>query len=398
MVRIILASAAFAMGLASPPPVYKHAETARWMIQNLNHGVLSTISTRSVASTIGDPFGNPYSHADVQGLPVFWASNLDSSMEDIFTAKTPSTRVSFSMSEAQLTGNASVAACQIGTALGDPENPPCARLVVSGNFVRLESGSDEETSAKAALFERHPSFPNEPHDFYASKIAIDGIWLIDFYGSATVISPDDYFAASANSYRPVALRQQRSIDPRPNPIRKIKTARWMVKNLDWGVLSTTSARSDGSTPGDPFGNPYSFADASNGIPYFYASDLDASIVDLQQSTRMSLALSESTLTGTSKEVKSCKIGSGFNDPENPPCARMILSGDFVRLDANTTEATSAQAALFDRHPSFANFPQDHSFFVGKLEIDTIWFIDFYGGITSMDIGKYLALSSEEVVV
>lgn len=397
MVRTVLASA-LAVGLASPPPVSKHAETARWIVEQLNYGVLSTTSTRSVASTIGDPFGNPYAHAEVQGIPYFWASDLDSSMEDIFTAATPSTRVSFAMSEAQLTGNASVAACEIGTALGDPENPPCARLVVSGNFIRLEAGSDEETSAKGALFERHPSFPNLPHDFYAAKIEIDGIWLIDFYGAATVVSPDDYFAASTNAYRQIDMRPRRSIEGRPNPLFKIKTARWMVKSLNWGVLSTTSARSDGSTPGDSFGNPYAFADASNGVPYFYASDLDASIVDLQQNTRMSLALSEATLAGTPDEVKACKIGSGFGDPENPPCARLVLSGDFVRLDANSTEATTAQAALFDRHPSFANFPSGHDFFVGKLEIDAIWFIDFYGGVTNMDVAKYLAHSSEELVV
>jgi hypothetical protein len=274
--------------------------------------------------------------------------------------------------------------------------------VLSGNFVRLAANSSEEATAKAALFERHPSFVNFPsdHGFFAAKVDIDGIWLIDFYGSATVVSPKDYFAASSssNSYQQVELRPPQSIDPRPNPLQKIKSARWMVKSLNWGVLSTTSARSEGSTPGDAFGNPYSFADASNGIPYFYASDLDASIVDLQESTRMTFALSEATLAGTEAEVKACTIGQGYGDPENPPCARLVISGDFVRLDDNSTEAVSAQAAVFDRHPSFANFPSGHDFFVGKLEMDAIWLIDIYGGATNMDVEKYLAASSEETVV
>ena len=172
MVRIVLASTLLCVGLASPPPFINHAGTARWMVQNLNYGVLSTTSTRSYASTIGDPFGNPYSFADASnGVPYFYASDMDASMVDIFTATEPNTRASFSMSEAELTGNSSVAACEIGTALGDPENPPCARLVLSGNFIRLNASSDEGALAKAALFERHPSFANFPsdHGFFCCK-------------------------------------------------------------------------------------------------------------------------------------------------------------------------------------------------------------------------------------
>jgi len=401
MIRTIGVVALSATSLASPPPVFEHAATARWMVQHLNHGVLSTTSTRDVASTVGDPFGNPYAHADAEGIPYFYASDMDASMVDIFTADAASTRVSFAMSEAQLTGNNSVAACEIGTNLGDPENPPCARLVLSGNFIKLEAGSDEDKIAKGALFERHPSFKFFPsnHDFYAAKIDIDGIWLIDFYGSATVVNPKKYFAANTNAYRPIDMRSQRAIDPRPNPLRKIKTARWMVKSLNWGVLSTTSARSDGSTPGDAFGNPYAFADDSNGIPYIYASGLDASIVDLQKSTRMTLALSEASLSGTPAEVKACKIANiGFGDPENPPCARLVLSGEYEKLDDNSAESVSALAALEERHPSFKNFPSGHDFFVAKMNIDSIWFIDIYGGATNMDVAKYLAWDSDEVVV
>lgn len=395
MVRIVLASL-LSIALADPPPHKQHAEVARWMAQNLNYGVLSTISTRTEASTVGDPFGNPYSFADVAGVPYFYASDLDASIADL----NASSRMTFAMSEAQLTGNQSIAACEIGaTPLSDPENPPCARLVVSGNFARLEAGSDEETSAKAAIFDRHPSFANFPpdHGFFAAKLEIDGVWLIDFYGGAPVITPEEYFAANATLLRSAAQKPVRSVDPRPDYKDKVATARWMAKTLNWGVLSTTSSRSESSTPGDAFGNPYAFADASNGIPYFYASDLDASIVDLNVSTRMTLALSEATLAGTSDEVKACTIGEGFGDAENPPCARMVLSGDFVRLDAADDEHDSAKAALFDRHPSFKLMPGDHGFFVGKLNIDSIWLIDFYGGATNMDVSEYLAHSSQLVV-
>lgn len=390
MVRVVLASL-LSIALAKPPPHQKHAEVARWMVQNLNYGVLATTSTRSEASTIGDPFGNPYSFADAEGVPYFYASDLDASITDL----NASTRMSFAMSEAQLTGNQSIAACEIGTLLGDPENPPCARLVLSGNFVRLAAGSDEETTAKAVLFERHPSFANFPpdHGFFASKLEIDGVWLIDFYGGAPVITPEEYFAADpSNDYREVEQRPLQAVDPRPKPSEKIKTARWMVKTLNWGVVSTTSSRSESSTPGDAFGNPYAFADASNGIPYIWASDLDASITDLNVSTRMTLALSEATLAGTSDEVKACTIGEGFGDAENPPCARLVLSGDFVRIEADDDEYTAGHDALFERHPSFAHLPGDHGFFLGKMEIDSIWMVDMYGGATNMDVSEYLANS------
>jgi len=318
---------------------------------------------------------------------------------DIFTAEQASTRVSFAMSEAQLTGNESVAACEIGTFLGDPENPPCARLVLSGSFVKLAANSTEEATAKAALFERHPSFEHFPadHGFFAAKLEIDGIWLVDFYGGAPVVTTEEYFAATP-TYQAVKvpMRPVGSIDPRPSPLEKVATARWMTKTLHWGALSTISSRTGSSTPGDAFGNPYGFADAANGIPYIWASDLDSSMVDLKVSTRMSLALSEATLAGTSEEVPACTIGQGFGDPFNPPCARLVLSGDFVRME-ESEEATAAKAALFEKHPSFAHLPADHGFFLGKLEIDAIWMVDIYGGATNMDVSEYLAYSPALVV-
>ena len=31
--------------------------------------------------------------------------------------------------------------------------------------------------------------------FYVAKLALDGIWLIDFFGGAAIIEPHDYFGA-----------------------------------------------------------------------------------------------------------------------------------------------------------------------------------------------------------
>merc|ERR1719221_1061424 len=118
-------------------------------------------------------------------------------MIDIFTAKTANLRVSLALSEAALLGTKQARPdCIIGTGFGDPENPPCARLVLSGNLVRVAANSTEEQIANAALFKKHPSFTKYPkdHAFFTAKLEIDGVWLIDFYGGAAIIQPKEYFA------------------------------------------------------------------------------------------------------------------------------------------------------------------------------------------------------------
>ena len=202
------ATAAFATG---PPPTADKAETARWMVSSTTWGFMSTISTRTNASHIGDAFGNPYSFADASnGIPYFYVSGLDASMVDLFGTPKANPRASLALSEAtirQKNGTASEAACAIGNGLGDPENPPCARVVLSGTMVKLAAGSVEEKTAHDAIFARHPSFKYFPadHDWYITKLEIEGVWLIDFYGGAAIIKPADYFNASAPAASPIAV-------------------------------------------------------------------------------------------------------------------------------------------------------------------------------------------------
>merc|ERR1719188_2532162 len=123
-------------------------------------------------------------------------------MIDIFTATTANPRVTLALSEASLLGtNQARPECTIGKGLGDPENPPCARLVLSGKMVRVAANSTEEKAANAALFAKHPSFTKYPkdHAFYTAKLEIDGLWLISFYGGAAIIPPSEYFAAEPSA-------------------------------------------------------------------------------------------------------------------------------------------------------------------------------------------------------
>jgi len=408
MKSLLIAPVAFAL----PPFHWEKAKTARWMANTLDWGFLSTTSTRAEASTVGDAFGNPYSFADAStGVPYFFASMLDASMIDAFAAKTASPRASLALSEAEITDPSIVIRqyCSLGTFIGDPENPPCARLVLSGNLVQLKPNSTEDKTARAALFESHPSFAQYPagHDFFTAKLEIDGIWLIDFYGGAAIIPPADYFGATLPSIERTSYIERTALmkaAPPPDYKNQPATARWMTTTLNWGALSTISTRSEATRVGDAFGNPNSFADV-NGIPYLYVSNDDASMIDVftakAANPRVSLALSEASLLGTSNSRPDCTIGTGLGDPENPPCARLVLSGNMVRVAENSTEETTARDALFAKHGSFTKYPKDHAFFVAKLEIDGVWLIDFYGGAAIIKPTEYFAAnpaSARSIVV
>ena len=182
---------------------------------------------------------------------------------------------------------------------------------------------------------------------------------------------------------------------------KAAAAKWMAEKITWGTLSTISSRgpaaTQGTSVGVPFGNPYSFADTSNGTLYFYATDMDASMIDIESGhSDVSFALSEASLSASNstKPVKACTIGTPLGDPENPPCARLVFTGQFSKVTAGSTEEASARKALFAKHPSFANYPPGHDFFVGKMELTGIWLIDFYGGASIISPADYLRRSNE----
>ena len=168
-------------------------------------------------------------------------------------------------------------------------------------------------------------------------------------------------------------------------------ARWMVHTLDYGVLSTIS--SSPSSPGSPFGNPQSFIDGgcknSTGVIYMFVSGMDQSIKDTESDPRVSFTLSEAYLNGGDRESKSCSVMKG-GDPENPPCARAVFNGRFVKVEEGG-ERDMALQGFYERHPTMKDWPVDHGFFVGKVEIEWIWLIDMYGGAKNLDVDKYFGI-------
>lgn len=172
---------------------------------------------------------------------------------------------------------------------------------------------------------------------------------------------------------------------------QVGTARWMAQSLEWGTLSTFRADANGNgVSGDvtPFGNTYSFADgpcgAGSGTPYFYGTDMDPSFIEAAENPSVSFTLTEASLKSSCADrhddLSACDISAtGDGDPENPPCARTTLVGNFTIVPEGTDEYKFGKAALFERHPAMANWPTDHKWLVGKIDVEYVWTIDFYGG-------------------
>lgn len=177
---------------ANPPDPKLKAATARWIVHSTTWSVISTTSTKS--GTSGSAWAQPISHVDgtvldvasnvsesSTGTPYFYASGLDQSMQDIEA----NNQVSLALSEV-MTGT-----CQ--EAGRDPEDPMCARLTLSGTFDKV-TDAEEEESALASLFQRHPAMSTWPegHGFFVGKLSISDIWLIDEYGGASQVDVSDY--------------------------------------------------------------------------------------------------------------------------------------------------------------------------------------------------------------
>jgi hypothetical protein len=199
--------------LQDRPEISQKAQTARWMVHSLDWGVLATISSRLPGDTEGPtktpssslpiPFGNVYSFVDgtcdkATGVPYLFGTYMDQSFID----STYNQMVSLTLSEASLSSVCNdrngLAACTLGTKYGDPENPVCARLTLTGMLVVLQEDSEEYAFAQGALFERHSTMQAWPrdHNWIIAKIDIRDVWLIDYFGGASIIDTASYFAAT----------------------------------------------------------------------------------------------------------------------------------------------------------------------------------------------------------
>lgn len=187
-----------------------------------------------------------------------------------------------------------------------------------------------------------------------------------------------------------------TLTQRPATGNKAMTARWMVHSLDWGTLTTISTRLGGGEIS--FGNIYSFVDGtctnSTGIPYFYGTYLDQSLIDSMENPMVSLSLSEASLSsvcGNKDGLSACSLVSKYGDPESPVCARLTITGELVVLDEDSTEYELATTSLFERHATMANWPKDHNWLAFKIDVQDVWLIDYFGGASIISPDDYFGV-------
>eukprot|EP00873_Tetraselmis_striata_P004091 jgi/Tetstr1/424355/TSEL_014917.t1 len=152
-------------------------------------------------------------------------------------------------------------------------------------------------------------------------------------------------------------------------------ARGLVAGNTWGVVSTTSVHLNGTA----WGNLLSYSDgpagANLGTPYFFLSNLDATLQDLAADNRCSLTISQLGM------AKGCA-----RDPEDPTCPKLTLSGTMHKVPVDSLER--ARNALFSRHPEMARWPTTHHFEFHFLAIESIFLLDHYGGAVPITVDEY----------
>ena len=170
--------------------------------------------------------------------------------------------------------------------------------------------------------------------------------------------------------------------PAPPPYwEKAKMARYVLHVSDWGSIATISTQK--KILGLPYANVASISDgiigkSSSGIPYFFKSGWDVSSKDMAQNPA-------ATLLVTLAQSDICKKAG--EDPMSPVCARVMLTGNFVKV-TDPKEIAEAKSYMFTRHPAMEDWPTSHGWFFAKLDLKHIQMLDYYGGITTLDVEEF----------
>ncbi|KAH1020686.1 protein CREG1 [Dendroctonus ponderosae] len=160
-------------------------------------------------------------------------------------------------------------------------------------------------------------------------------------------------------------------------------ARTIIHDADWVSIATISTQK--FIQGNAFVSLKSMCDGpvsnSTGIPYLYLTDRDVSVKDMDVNNNVTILVSWA-------QTNRCPANETF-DPEDPRCAKVMLSGTVEKVKNSTDEHTFAQGALFERHPSMKYWPSSHNFFVAKIEPTQVLLLNQFGGIHNVDIEDYL---------
>jgi len=365
---------AFQLQQSSSP---KASSVARWLVEKLNYGFLSTIETVEGKAR---PFGNVISFANGHnstlstGRLFFYASNMDRSGQDLVKES----MCSFTLTEAQLDGTCSQT---------DAQDAICAKVIFTGRMGDVDDITDREFALES-LFAKNPPMKGWPtdHNWRVMELRPSSIFVLFHYGGAEDVPPNDYYKAlpqaAPGHFQQIAVMPTVDI-PRPHTEEHEKMARWMVHSLSWGVLSTISTNLKGA----PFGHVVSISDAdASGRIFVYMTKMSPSLRDVDTNARVSLSLSEAQVVSQFSGGSPCR----GEIAEEPTCARLTLSGKLVKVSAS--DVGMARNGVFGRHRTMWTWPKDHKFDFYELKVEDIFFIDFYGGVKPMSTKQYFSAS------
>ena len=370
------------------------AQTARWFAHEMTWGYLTTLQD-------GKPVAEVASFSD--GAVATSTGRLFFYLMGSSVTNEPA---ALTLSEAAFAGT-----CGFAGTVVDPEDPRCGKITLTGTL-SLSSGGDIDTG-KQALFARHPQMAKWPpsHGFAVCELKLSDIWMIDSYGGGSMVAPKDFLAAEPKNNRPkwppsaqtAARTMTRTrtrvsgAEPPPPWNQTAARARWLVAHAMWTAISTVDVRIKGS----PWGNVRSIADGvgadSTGLPYFYLPTPDPTAVDVKADPHVTLSFSEAALPERAG-VNGSKTCGGM-DAEDPTCARLHLSGTAVALTSNAT-IEKAKAAFKAKHPLAPWLAQGGAHTGGAyypLRLDSLTFLDYYGGPAKMSVAEYLAYKPSQAV-
>lgn len=359
------------------------AETARWIIANGRWGFLTTLSE-------GAPVCTVLSYSDGATTPTgrlfFYMMHHDA-------PNSQSESASLTISQAALNATTGCDATQT-----DPEDPRCAKLTLTGTLA--EATGEAAVLGKAALFARHPAMAHWPssHGFAVFELAVEEIWMIDFYGGgAAGLTAKLYYAAKPRHNVPhwpptaAATSTSASTASVPPPWSEpAKRARWLAYHSLWASVGTVSVHLHGK----PWGNVRSVADGvganSTGLPFLYVPTPDPTSIDIKANPSVTLSLSEAAL---SERVAAGRICGG-KDAEDPTCARLHISGTIKAL-TKASDIAKAEAAFSSRHPLAPWLGGGGAHTGGAyytIAPTSLAFLDYYGGPAKLSVAEYLAAS------
>ncbi|KAK4881362.1 hypothetical protein RN001_004681 [Aquatica leii] len=189
-----------------------------------------------------------------------------------------------------------------------------------------------------------------------------------------LVSLVSYFISSTNGLSVI------EVDP-PQPCKDALMARYIIHNVGWVVISSISTMTQ--IKDYPYATVEEIVDGindeGNGVPYFYVTIFDPLHINTLKNNRC-------TVIATLAQTDWCKRQN--YEEEDPRCAKVMLSGKYVKVTNNTQEYKSALDNMHKKHPKTEHWSDVHHFYIAKMEIEYITLFDAFQSIKIVDIDDY----------